>query len=344
MAHNESIIQWMLAVIIGFSALLVFRAVFGKKDADVGYSSAGGDVQDLLKKVLDQTSILEKAMMSAPAPVVMPVSAESAASPATAAAAVSASASVDPLEIAKLKKLIEERDEELNRLKNDPNAAKLRDQIAKVQELQNRLKEYEILEDDIADLSLYKEENARLKSELQKLVGGDAAAAATPAPEAASTVAAAPPGDALVDQFAQVVDQTKGLETAPNAEGAAHLPQTGDPMADFAQTVQMEKEGATAPAAPAAPAPTEAVVPLSVVPPVEASSSPTPAAEAPNAGEPSQANDLFAEFSNGNLDTDKVMEELVSIEKLPATDGKEALEGALDADKVVAEAAGFSKN
>jgi hypothetical protein len=341
MAHNESIIQWMLAVIIGFSALLVFRAVFGKKDADAGYSSAGGDVQDLLKKVLDQTSILEKAMMSAPAPVVMPVSAESASAPAATAAAVSASASVDPLEIAKLKKLIEERDEELNRLKNDPNAAKLRDQIAKVQELQNRLKEYEILEDDIADLSLYKEENARLKSELQKLVGGDAAAAATPVPEAASTVAAAPPGDALVDQFAQVVDQTKGLETAPNAEGAAHLPQTGDPMADFAQTVQMEKEGATA---PAAPAPTEAAVPLSVVPPVEASSSPTPAAEAATAGEPSQANDLFAEFSNGNLDTDKVMEELVSIEKLPATDGKEALEGALDADKVVAEAAGFSKN
>lgn len=324
-AHNEAIIQWMLATIIGFSAYLVFRSVF-RKDEEGSAHGANNDIHDLLKKVLDQTSILEKAMMSAPAAVVATMTGGEAAAPNAVVVGGSAAVGADPAEVAKLKKLIQERDEELNRLKNDPMAAKLREQISKVQELQSRLKEYEILEDDIADLSLYKEENGRLKAELEKLVGAGA--------NAAAPVAA----DALVDQFAQVVDQTKGLESPPSAEGIANLPQTGDPMADFATAVKMEKAAETPPAAAPAPAPE---APMASVTPITSAPAPTPA-PTPAAG--GEANDLFAEFSSGSLDTDKVMEELVSIEKLPATDGKEALEAPLDADKVVAEAAGFSKN
>jgi len=366
MAHNESIIQWMVATIIGFCTFLVFRSFFGKKTSEAPVV-AGVDpaVQDLLRKVLDQTSVLEKAMMSAPAPV--------AAAPgaATVVMAPPAVGGVDPAELEKLKKLIEERDVELNQLKNDPAAGKLRDQIEKVQELQNRLKEYEILEDDIADLSLYKEENARLKSELQRLVGGAAPAAAAPTP-------AEKEGDALVDQFAKVVDQTKGMETAaPSTEGMANLPQTGDPMADFQSAVQKEKSEAEdktiaqvaatldtpstaeAPAIPEVAAVAAEAPTLSVVPPVEAQAAPSeesaaaamlsaePVAEAGEQTAPSGetvATDLFAEFSTGNLDTDRVMEEMASLDTLPGADGKDALEGDVDADKMVAEAAGFSKN
>src|SRR5690606_1507931 len=43
--------------------------------------------------------------------------------------------------------------------------------LEKIAELEAKLSEYEVLEDDIADLSLYKEENARLKSELERLKG-----------------------------------------------------------------------------------------------------------------------------------------------------------------------------
>lgn len=350
MAHNESIIQWMVATIIGFCTFLVFRSFFGKKTSEVAVV-AGVDpaVQDLLKKVLDQTTVLEKAMMSAPAPVAAAPGAATVVMPAPVVSGV------DPAELEKLKKLIEERDVELNQLKNDPAAGKLREQIDKVQELQNRLKEYEILEDDIADLSLYKEENARLKSELQRLVGGGAPTAAAPAP----------PGDALVDQFAKVVDQTKGMETAvPSTEGMANLPQTGDPMADFQSAVEKEKSEAedktivevAADLDPAPAAAPEADAPaLSVVPPVEAQAAPAEEAAAAamlsaDAGEQTApsgetaATDLFAEFSTGNLDTDRVMEEMASLDQMPDADVKEALEGDVDADKMVAEAAGFSKN
>lgn len=388
MAHNESIIQWMVATIIGFSTFLVFRSFFGKKTGDVA-TAVGIDpgMQELLKKVLDQTTVLEKAMMSAPTVVAAPAGEATAVMPAP----VQVVSGADPAELEKLKKMIEDRDVELNRLKNDPSSGKLRDQIDKVQELENRLKEYEILEDDIADLSLYKEENARLKSELQRLVGGAAPAAepaAAPAPVAAAEAVAPAPaaveGDALVDQFAKVVDQTKGMETAiPSTEGMSNLPQTGDPMADFQSAVQKEKSEAEdrtiaevaaslepAPAAPATePAPAVAAEPapapaavasadapaLSVVPPVEAQAAPAEesaaasmlASEATEQTAPSgeaAATDLFAEFSTGNLDTDRVMEEMASLDKMPAADGKDALEGDVDADKMVAEAAGFSKN
>ena len=41
----------------------------------------------------------------------------------------------------------------------------------RVQELEARLKEYEIIEDDIADLSTYKEENTRLRRQIEDLTG-----------------------------------------------------------------------------------------------------------------------------------------------------------------------------
>jgi hypothetical protein len=44
---------------------------------------------------------------------------------------------------------------------------------ARIKDLEARLKEYEIIEDDIANLSLYKEENSRLKDELSKAKGGE---------------------------------------------------------------------------------------------------------------------------------------------------------------------------
>ncbi len=49
------------------------------------------------------------------------------------------------------------------------------DLLSKIAELQSRLQEYEIIEDDIADLSLYRSENEKLKEEINRLkamVGG----------------------------------------------------------------------------------------------------------------------------------------------------------------------------
>lgn len=75
-------------------------------------------------------------------------------------------------EIQKLKEEIKKRDEEIQKLKNaQPVEGDNKELEKKVQELEQKLMEYEIIEDDIADLSLYKEENARLKAELAKLKG-----------------------------------------------------------------------------------------------------------------------------------------------------------------------------
>jgi hypothetical protein len=58
------------------------------------------------------------------------------------------------------------------------------DLLSKIQELEARLLEYEIIEDDIADLSLYKTENEKLKNELARLKGQlGGGAAPEPQPE-----------------------------------------------------------------------------------------------------------------------------------------------------------------
>lgn len=59
-----------------------------------------------------------------------------------------------------------------------------------IKDLEARLAEYEIISEDIADLSFYKEENARLQKELEAK-GGAAAVAATPEPAPAPQAAPA---------------------------------------------------------------------------------------------------------------------------------------------------------
>jgi hypothetical protein len=68
-----------------------------------------------------------------------------------------------------------------------PSGVDIAELNKKIKDLEARLSEYEIIEDDIANLSIYKEENARLKNELGKLKNG-----ASPAAPTAPTVGAAP--------------------------------------------------------------------------------------------------------------------------------------------------------
>lgn len=61
----------------------------------------------------------------------------------------------------------------------------------KVEELQARLAEYEIIEDDIADLSMFKDENRKLKEEVESLKVQLASAPAAPPPASAAPAEAA---------------------------------------------------------------------------------------------------------------------------------------------------------
>jgi hypothetical protein len=129
---------------------------------------------------------------------------------------------------------------------------------AKMGEMQARLAEYEIIEDDIADLSLFKEENAKLKSELEslktQLASGASIAQAAPAVPVTSPVTA--PAPSLVsseDEKTLKFEKAEKFELDPN----------DDVMKEFAAAVQIQRAPpaealSSVPAEGAGPAPDDA--------------------------------------------------------------------------------------
>ena len=98
----------------------------------------------------------------------------------------------------------------------------------RISELEGRLEEYEIIEDDIADLSLYKAENDKLKEELQRLKAS-AGVAGPIAAETDSAVEEAPAAEPL--QTPEKVEK--------NESGAA-----ADLVAEFEKVVNSQEEAA----------------------------------------------------------------------------------------------------
>jgi hypothetical protein len=305
--HNESIIQWLFFGILLLAGTLIARSLFGKKEEN---QASGGDLHSALEKILAQTTKLESISVEG---------LKAGGSPESAALVVA------------LKADLATREKELTELKAKGGSDEATSALsARIKELEAKLAEYEILEDDIADLSLYKEENARLKSELDRVKGGEGAASA-PQPEPAAEVEP-PKGDDIVAEFAQAVDQKP--EPPPEGADKIEIPDTGDPMADFESTVKLEKKLAGEPAAaPAKPAAAEAA----------------PAAPAAGGGAQAEADDLFAEFSAGGeeggaaLDTDKMMAEMAALVSMEPASGN-ALEESIDTDKMAAEATSFTKS
>lgn len=344
--HVESIIQWVFLLILALTGLLISRGLFGKQDkASGGGASAGAsnspEVQSVLQQILDRTSKLDG------------VAVTSQMSPEAVALAET--------QVQTLKKELSARDEEIKTLKSTAATtggaagAAVSDEAnklaARLKELEAKLAEYEILEDDIADLSLYKEENVRLRSELDKLKGGATAPAVASATAATAAVepapappAAAPKTDDIVAEFAQAVSQ----DGPPAPTATMEVPDTGNPMKDFEAAVAIEKQRAAAPTPqPAAPAP-EAPAPAPQAAPTPAA--PVAAPAAAKAATPSgPSDDLFAEFaespatpSDASLDTDKMMAEMAALVSLEPATGN-SLEDGIDTDKMAAEAGSFNK-
>lgn len=111
-----------------------------------------------------------------------------------------------------------------------------------IDELEARLREYEIIEDDIADLSIFKEENARLKTELEQIKSG---AVASASPLSASAQAPGALTEELTEEaFASEPVASVGASVAASAEQPA-----SDDLADLEALVDQEalaKEAALA--------------------------------------------------------------------------------------------------
>ena len=125
----------------------------------------------------------------------------------------------------------------------------------KIKDLEARLAEYEIISEDIADLSFYKEENIRLQNELTSQKGGGAVSLVTPeiagnplavspqAIESGTVTTMGAPASTMVTSLAS--------EPGPTAEVS---PADEDLMKEFEKAVQDQK----APQVPAKEAATDA--------------------------------------------------------------------------------------
>lgn len=355
--HVEAIIQWLFLFILVLIGLLISRGLLGKKESEASAAGAkSAEMDEVLQRILEQTKKLESMPLAQMSPTDV--------------------AQVDQ-QVQTLKKDLQAREIELAALKASGNpvagapGADATALNAKIKELEAKLAEYEILEDDIADLSLYKEENSRLKGELDKLKGK-----------------AETQGNEIVSKFEEAVAQ----EAAPATEADLKVPDTGDPLKDFQSTVQIERqmqgkaplespttaETATA-TATASPSPAAAPVPSAepAAPPATATATatataapaepaaafptaPQPAASAPSAfptntaaapaSEPAEASDIFAEFATETpeegdeaLDTDRMMAEMEQLVSIQPT-GDNALEESIDTEKMAAEASNLAKS
>lgn len=111
-------------------------------------------------------------------------------------------------------------------------------------ELKERLAEYEIIEDDIANLKKYKQENEQLKKSLAAYEGGGA-------PKAAVAAAAAPIAAAIADEPA-MPEPTPVVESEPEPA----------PEPQFEDDLEAQMAAAIAESAPAKPAPAAKEAPV----------------------------------------------------------------------------------
>lgn len=250
--HNTSIIEGLLGLIILLALFLAFRAFFAKKgssstNAENGQGLDAAQLEKTLQKILDNQSSAPAAKSRAAAedlgvdvemdesPLTTKKAQASAASGAAASAEAAAVVAESAAEVAQLRLSLSENHQKVETLQaqlqealaaaqaassgggagggeGGMSAAEKEELSGKLRDLEARLAEYEIISEDIADLSRYRDENEDLKKQLEALkAGAPAASAPTPAP-AAPVQAEAPAAEPIPEPAA-----------APAAEVAAEL-------------------------------------------------------------------------------------------------------------------------
>ncbi len=331
--HNQIVVGSLMALILLTGIVFLWRMINEKPEAEPPSTLDVQVLEDALKRVLSHGPLASSSL---------------GAGAVGALAGGDGDAGAGPVDGGRLRALAAEREEKVAELQTalerakPPSTAGVDAQAAaaalelqgKVRELETRLEEYSIIEDDIADLSMYKEENQRLKSELDELrTALGKAPASAPAPSGAVEQAAshaskeefvkAGPGpeDDVMKQFAEAVSE----RAAPKAEAATTLP---DPLANLSEAFDLRgdksADSLAAGEAPAAPRAGGAAAPDST------------AATAVSASVGVNAGDPLA----GALDTSKMLEEVASLDHGGGTD--DALAEALDTDKLLLEVSELS--
>ena len=302
MQHNTSIIESLIAATLLGALFLAVRTFLAAKEPAAEGLSGLGDLEETLKKILAQAQNVPSAG-------------------SLAAAGAGADSQKLSAEISNLKVELEGKQKQIEDLKaataaagaaaagsglSEEEKAKM---DAQLKELQAKLSEYEIISEDIADLSYYKEQNVKLQKEVEALKAGGAKPGAAPA--------------------------------APTAAPAAAKTATAEPAISGKTKAATAEVNEGAPPPPPLPEPP----PVAEVPaPVAASA---PAAEAVNTtvdddllAEFNQAAaQVEPEVDLGAMDMDKMMAEAAEIKTdVPEVDPSVALGAGLDEDKLLKEA------
>jgi hypothetical protein len=336
--YNDTIVAVLAALILVLSAMAFYITYFMQGSPEARAERDFDRIEDSLKKIIVEIhkaggagSNLDKLSPSERLEVIAakdggkkPEDAQKKAAGAAGSTGQVDEATLTELKV--LKEALDRKKQEVDELKTRIEGTKLDNTdelLAKIKKLEERLSEYEIIEDDIADLSVFKEENMRLKRELEEIKGGRASSK-PPQPAAETTV------DTKVDT---TVDTREEAKPEPNKTQASQEPTNDIPELD-ASALGFDASGLAGPEAEAALASelgelAEAPIKDLALPaedslsvetssespvPVAASAEGEPNGEAPTA-------DIFSEFAAGdntqddiaNFDPDKMLAELSDI-------------------------------
>ena len=370
--YNIVIIQWSVAIIVILSTVLLFWMVFRqpKHQPEEAFSNRRSsrllDSEASQAGTGDQNLIKEKSALEG--------NGKDGQASLTADAEGRSQSDHTAIDLKSGPRTAEKAEEKINAsppqglsVADDPEKVELKKRLKSsellIVDLEGKLKEYEILEDDIADLSRYREENEKLKEKLAELgasLGEPDENIPIPAESVQSAIEPEPSlgeqleqDEDLLAEFQKAIDEQNQKTEQKAAELGLDVPASkpstetetiqseggGEPsssdqsldgqdavdrlFADVEADVEKEKEVS----AEAATAPLEDETPMEF------------------------ANDLLAEFDQGPeevnseesvinlLDTDKMLEEIAALaEETDEVSSEEALAEELDTDKMAQEA------
>ncbi len=164
--HNIVIIEVLFGISI--IAILYLSILAFRQDENSSDSPNWKQLEDSLKKIIEGAPIGKGK-----------IEGNSSSSTFKIPEGASESVVVQELQnqLKELQEQVTQKDQELNQIKEattsqaatGANSTEMAQYEEKIKDLESRLNEYSIIEDDIADLSFYKEETVRLQNEIEKL-------------------------------------------------------------------------------------------------------------------------------------------------------------------------------
>ncbi|MEK2690461.1 hypothetical protein AAAA73_15330 [Bdellovibrio sp. GT3] len=274
-----TIIEGLIAVIILLGLFVGYRGFFGKKDVDSGLGGGldASQLEKTLQKILENQAPVKKSGDAALEEAFKEGGAEGHPESPQEVEQLKVSLSENIKELEVLRAQLQISEKKVAELQVSGEAAPAAGAAAavdtteldnKIKDLEARLAEYEIISEDIADLSRYKEENEQLKTEITTLKESPASAQASagepaPVPVAEPAVEPAAPV-AEVEPTPEPAAETIGDSGLSEADVDAALAAAQAEAELNAAMAEAEATPAEAPAEPevaAAPAPEQAVPP-----------------------------------------------------------------------------------